>query len=84
VAPQRAELDVAGVGVGVEVEHRHPAVAEDVGHPGGVGEGDRVVAAEDHRDGARPGNAGHGLPQRRQRSLDVAGWHLDVARVEHP
>ena len=61
VPPQRAELDVAGVGVRVEVEHRHPAVAEHVGHPVGVGEGDRVVAAE--HDGDRAG-AGHRLDGR--------------------
>jgi hypothetical protein len=28
VSDQRAELDVAGVGVGVEVDHRHPALAD--------------------------------------------------------
>jgi hypothetical protein len=84
VPPQRAELDVAGVGVRVEVDHRHPPVAEDVRHALGVGEGDRVVAAED--DGDRPG-PGHRLDrglQCGQRGLDVTGVHLDVPGVEDP
>ena len=82
VAPQRPELDVAGVGVRVEVDHRDPAVAEHVGHPLGVGVGDGVVAAEHDRDRA---GAGHLLDRRLeggQRALDVAGVHLHVAGVD--
>ena len=52
VPVQRAELGVAGVGVRVEVDQRHPAPAHVPGHAGRVGERDRVVAAEDHRDRA--------------------------------
>ena len=52
VAVERAELDVAGVGVRVEVHDRHPAVAVLAGDPGDVGQGDRVVAAEHDRDRA--------------------------------
>ena len=63
VPVQRAELGVAGVGMGVEVDHRHPAPAHVPGHAGGVREGDRVVAAEDHRDGARRGGLLHRLLQ---------------------
>jgi hypothetical protein len=82
VAPQRAELDVAGVGVRVEVDHRDAAVAEDVRDPLGVWEGDRVVAAEHHGD--RSGTSGllDGRLESGQGHLDVAGVHLDVARVQ--
>ena len=81
VAPQRPELDVAGVRVRVEVDHRDPAVAEHVRHALGVGEGDRVVAAEDDRDRARTGHLLDRRLERGQRHLDVAGVHLDVAGV---
>jgi hypothetical protein len=84
VAPHRAELDVAGVGVRVDVDHRDPAVAEDVGHALGVGEGNRVVTAEDDRARARAGHLLDRGLERRQGRLDVTGVHLDVARVEHP
>ncbi len=82
VAPERAELDVAGVGVRIEVDHRHPTVAEDVGAPRGVGIGDRVVAAEDDGDGAGPGDPLDRSLEGRQGRLDVAGVHLDVAGVD--
>ncbi len=85
VAVERAELDVAGVGVRVEVDHRDPAVAEVPGDAGRVRQRDRVVAAEHQRDRAR------GWPRRTppprglpQRPLDVAGRHLDVAGVDDP
>ena len=72
VAPQRPELDVAGVGVRVEVNHRDTAVTEDVGHALGVGVGDRVVAAEDERDRAGPGDLLDCGLQGREGRLDVA------------
>ena len=56
VAVERAERDVAGVGVRVEVDHRDPAEAEVPGHAGRVGQRDRVVAAEHQRDRARRGD----------------------------
>jgi len=84
VAPQRAELDVPGVGVGVEVDHRDPPVPEDVGHALHVGIGNRVVPAENHGDRARAGDLLDGPLQRRQGDLDVPGEHLHVAGVEHP
>ena len=46
---QPAKLNVAGVGVGVEVDHRHQALADVLGHACGVRPGDSVVAAEDDR-----------------------------------
>ena len=52
VPDQRAELDVAGVRVRVEVNHRHPALADVLGHACGVRPGDGVVAAEDQRESA--------------------------------
>ena len=82
VAVERAELDVAGVGVGVEVDHRDPAVPEVTGDAGGVRQRDRVVAAEHQRDGAGRRHGVHGLLQRPERALDLAGRHLDVAGVD--
>ena len=64
VAVERAELDVAGVGVRVEVDHRDPAEAEVPGDAGGVGQGDRVVAAEHQRDGAGGRDGVHRLLER--------------------
>jgi len=61
VPDQRAELDVAGVGVRVEVDHRYPAVADVLGHARGVRPGDGVVAAEDQRHCARRGYGVHRL-----------------------
>ena len=84
VAVQRAELDVAGVGVCVEVDHRDPAVAEVPGHAGGVGQRDRVVPAEDQRDGAGRGDGVHRILQGPEGALDLAGRHLDVAGVDDP
>ena len=72
VPVERAELDVAGVGVRVEVHDRDPAVAVLAGDAGDVGQGDRVVAAEHDRDRAARRDRGHRLGQRRQRPLDVA------------
>ena len=81
VPPQRPELDVPGVGVRVEVDHRHPALAEHVGAALGIRKGDRVVAAEGDRDRAGPDHLLHCGLQRRQRGLDVSGVHLDVTGV---
>ena len=53
VAVERAELDVAGVGVRVEVDHRDLAEAEVPGDAGRVRQRDRVVAAEHQRDRRR-------------------------------
>jgi hypothetical protein len=61
VAVERAELDVAGVGVRVEVDHRDPAVAEVPRHAGRVRQRDRVVATEDERHGAGRGHGVHRL-----------------------
>ena len=84
VTDQRAELDVAGVGVRVEVDHRDPALAEVLGHARGVGPGDRVVAAEHQRDRARRGHRVDRLLQVAHRPGGVAGEHLDVACVVDP
>ena len=81
VPPERTELDVTGVGMGVEVDHRHPAVAEHVRAALGVGIGDRVITAEDDRDRTGSGGLLDGGLQRRQGHLDVAGVHLDVPGV---
>jgi hypothetical protein len=83
VAEQGAEVGLGGVGVGVEVDHRHPPEAVVAGHPGDVGQGDGVVAAQHHRD--RPGR-GHGVHRPFQPGkgrLDLAGQHDHVADVDH-
>ena len=59
-------------------------MAEDVGHPLGVGVGDGVVAAENDGDRSGAGDLLDGGLERRQGDLDVAGVHLDVAGVDHP
>ena len=84
MAPQRAERDVAGVGVRVEVDHRDLAEAEVPGHPGGVGQRDRVVAAQHQRDRALAGHRVDRVLEALQRPLDLPGRHLDVARVDDP
>ena len=84
VPDQRAELDVAGVGVRVEVQHGDPPGPRLLDHAGRVGPGDRVVAAKDQRDGARPRHRVHRRLQVPDRPRGVAGEHLDVARVVHP
>ena len=84
VAPERAERDVAGVGVRVEVDHRHLAHAMVAGDAVVVGVGDRVVAAEHDRDRAGLGDLVDRLLQTLDRGVDVAGVHLDVAGIDAP
>jgi hypothetical protein len=83
VPDQRAELDVPGVGVRVEVDHRDAALPEVLGHPGGVRPGDRVVAAQHQRDRAVRGDGVDRLLQIAHRALGVAGEQLDVPGVVH-
>ena len=52
VAVERPELDVTGVGMGVEVHDTDAASAVVAGNPGHVGERHRVVPSEHHRDSA--------------------------------
>ena len=52
VPDERPELDVARVGMRVEVDDGHPPPAAGARDAGDIGPGDRVVAAEDERDGA--------------------------------
>ena len=83
VAVERAHLRVASVGVGVEVDHRDaspPHVARDSRD---VGQGDRVVAAQDHRDDARRGDRRDARLERGQRAFGIARGHLHVAEVHH-
>ncbi|GAB3863154.1 hypothetical protein GCM10027610_109150 [Dactylosporangium cerinum] len=84
VPDQGAELGVAGVGVRVEVDHRHPAMTDVPCHAGGVRPGDRVIAAEDHRDRTGGRDRVHRVFQHAHRAGRVAGEHLDVAGVVDP
>ncbi len=79
-----APLAFPGVGVRVEVDHRHPAPADVPGDPGRVGEGDRVVAAQDHRDRARRGDLVHHVLEPLDRLLNVARRHENVPDVGDP
>ncbi len=81
VPDQRPELGVAGVGVGIEVDHRDPPGAQVLRHPGGIGPGDRVITAEDQRDRAGAGHGVHGNLQIVHRTGRVAREHLDIAGV---
>ena len=81
VPDERAELDVAGVGMRVEVQHGDPAPAARACHPGDVGPGDGVVAAEDERHGTGLRHALHDHFEIRARSRGVAAVHLYVAAV---
>ena len=83
VAVERAELDVAGVGVRVEMDHRDPAVAEMLGQAGDVGHRDGVVATEHDRDLVGLGQLGDDVLQRTQRPDRLGRRHLDVAGVDH-
>ncbi len=82
--PQGAELDIPGVGVRVEVDHRDPTRAEHIGHAGGVSERDGVVAAKDQRDRASGGDAGDRSAQVAQRLGSIAGEQLYIAGVVDP
>ncbi len=84
MAHQRAQLGVAGVGVGIEVDHRQPAPADMVGHAGGVGEGNGVVAAQDHGDGPGPGHRFDGSLETGDGRIGVTGGHDHIADVDHP
>ena len=53
------------------------------GDAGRVGQRDRVVAAEDQRNGTGRGDGVHGLLEVAQRPLDLPRRHLDVAGVDH-
>ena len=63
VPVERAELDVAGVRVGVEVHDGHPAVAVPVGDTGDVRPRDGVVTAEHERQRACRRDPGDRLTQ---------------------
>ena len=84
VTVEQTEVAFPGVGVRIEVNHAHPAQPDVPGDSAGVGQGDRVVAAQHHGDRARGGDGVHGRLQRGDRPLEVARRHLHVAGVEHP
>ena len=81
MTPERAELDVAGVGVRVEVDHRHPTRADHVRTALGVGVGDRVVPTQGKRYRPGPGDLLDRGLERRKGDLDVAGVHLHITGV---
>ena len=82
VAVERAELDVTGVGVGIEVDHRDPPVASGAGHTGHVRPGDGVVAPQNQRDLARLGDRGDRVLDDLAAAHHVTGVDLEVAGVD--
>ncbi len=84
VSPQRPELDVACVGMSVKVQHRNPARAKDIGRSPRIGIRNRVVAAEDHGNGAGTAYLLDRSLQGTERAFDVPWGHFDIARIEHP
>ena len=82
VTEQRAELGVPGVGVGIEMDDRDPAPAHVPGDPRHVGEGDRVVAAEDDGDRTRACDLLDGPFEALERLLGLPRQHLHVAHID--
>ena len=84
VADQGAELNVAGVGVGVEVNHRHTAPAiPPTCHPGDVRPGDGVVPTQDQRNGTAGSDPLDGRFEVRAGPGGIPGEHFDVTRIDH-
>ena len=81
MAPEAA-VRIAGVGVGVEVDHRDAAEAVMFGDARGGGVGDRVVAAEHDGHRAGSGDALAGVHQPLQPGLAVELRHVDVADID--
>ena len=75
-----AEKVVAGVGMGVEVEQGHGAVA--LRHGAQFGQGDGVVAAHDHRDGPGGEHARDGGFDALEGLVEIAGDDIHIARVD--
>ena len=82
VAGQVAVDDVGGVGVGVEVDDAHVAVAVDVGDGGGRRPRDGVVTAEDDRHDAPLGDLGDALADVGVADLGLAVRAVGVAEVD--
>jgi hypothetical protein len=81
---QGAELGVAGVGVGVEVDHRHPAHAVAAGHP--VTSGRAMVWSPPRTTGTAPASATAWTASLEpvQGRWISPGQHQHVAGVDHP
>jgi hypothetical protein len=84
VSDKGTQVNVTGIGVCVEMDHRYLAEAVPAGHSGVVRPGDGVVTAEDDRDGTRGRDLEHGRLDQLHGLLDVPVVELDVAGVIHP
>ena len=82
VADERTELDVAGIGMRVEVQDRHSAPAASARHAGDVGPGDGVIPAEDERHGPGLGDALHDDLEVRAGARGISAVHLHVAAID--
>ena len=83
MAGEIAVDDVGGVGVGIEVDDADVAVAVHVGHSGGGGPRDRVVAAEDDRHDAVRGDVVDTGPDVGVTDLGLTVRAVGVAVVDH-
>ena len=83
VTDQRAEFDVASIGVGIEVDHRHPTPTDRPSDSGDVGPGDRVIPTQNQRHCPRAGDPGDDFLQRRARFHRITGEHLHIPGIAH-
>ena len=74
----------AGVGVGVEMYEAERVGSQCAGESDPVGIGHRVVAAQHDRNGTRCGDSSDGVGYVLEPHLEVAGWDLDVTRIDDP
>ena len=82
VAGEHAPGVVGGVGVGVEMDDADAARAAHLGDGGGRRPGDRMVAAEDDRDGAGPRDLEDLAVDHRVAALDPRRDDVGVAGVD--
>ncbi len=82
VAVEQAEVVLARVGVGIEVDDPDPAESHHIGETADVGVGDGVVASEDQRECTRVLHVPHGLTEPPDAQLDIAGHHPGVAGID--
>src|SRR6185312_1584964 len=82
VPDEAAELEVAGVGVRVEMDDAHPSPTFGPGYARDVRPGHCMVAAEDHRKRVCFRHPLHDVFQSVQRLARLHPRHLDVARVK--
>ena len=84
MADERAELDIARVGMRIEVNDRDPAPAASSGHAGAIGPGDGVVTSEHERDCTARRDLLDDLLKVAAGARSIAAEHLDIPRIDNP